>query len=250
MTPVSNWDEVWAVRRLDASRGTLLEQLLAADGFDTGFGSVTAQAWAAAVHRRAHELAIGPGTSVFEVGCGAGAFLYELRALGCAVGGIDSSPALIEIARRALPDGGFDVCDAARLAREPAADFVVSSGVFLYFPSLAYARGVIDAMVSKAARAVAILDVPDLSTREAAIAERHAAVGGEAVYRERYAGLDHLYYDRGWVRHALQGAGLTAVTIVDQDIPGYANGRYRFNAWGFVPPWDNPAAAAHTATGG
>jgi trans-aconitate methyltransferase len=171
---------------------------------------------------------------VFEVGCGAGAFLHELRALGCTVGGIDSSPALIEIARRALPDGQFDVCDAALLSPEPTADFVISSGVFLYFASLAYARGVVDAMVRKATGAVAILDVPDLSHSAAAIAERHAALGGGAAYRERYAGLNHLYYDRDWMGDALRTAGLTAVTIADQDITGYPNGRHRFNAWGFV----------------
>jgi SAM-dependent methyltransferase len=234
MEPVANWNDVWAARRLDSARGTLLEQLLAADGFDTGFGSVTAEAWAAAVRHRARELGIAAGSSVFEVGCGAGAFLHELRALGCTVGGIDSSPALIEIARRALPDGQFDVCDAALLSPEPTADFVISSGVFLYFASLAYARGVVDAMVRKATGAVAILDVPDLSYSAAAIAERHAALGGGAAYRERYAGLNHLYYDRDWMGDALRTAGLTAVTIADQDITGYPNGRHRFNAWGFV----------------
>ena len=31
------WDEVWDARSLDASKGTLLAQLMAADGLDTGF---------------------------------------------------------------------------------------------------------------------------------------------------------------------------------------------------------------------
>jgi len=241
MSPSSNWNEVWAARRLDRSRATLLEQLLAADGFDTDFGNVTPEAWRAAVHRRAAELGIDAGSSVFEVGCGAGAFLCELRALGCTVGGIDASPALIEIARQALPGGQFDVCDAALLPPTPKAEFVVSCGVFLYFGSLAYARRVIDAMAQKATRAVAILDLPDLAQRDQAVTERQAVLGGEAAYSERYAGLEHLYFDRAWMRDALEQAGLTQVRIADQDIAGYSTGMHRFNALAFV---DRPHPAA------
>jgi ubiquinone/menaquinone biosynthesis C-methylase UbiE len=62
-----------------------------------------------------------PGTSVFEVGCGAGAFLYELEALGCKVGGVDHSPALIGKAMKAMPSGGFKVSDAAAFQVEPRA---------------------------------------------------------------------------------------------------------------------------------
>src|SRR3712207_1629798 len=229
------WKDVWEARRLDPSRGSTLAQLIAVDGFDTGFGDIDEYSWIEFVHRSATQLGIRPGMSVFEVGCGAGAFLFELDRMGCVVGGIDQSVTLVGFARRALPDACFEVGDACELATEKLVDVVVSCGVFLYFPSLEYARGVIQRMVTKARRAVAILDVPDRATRDAALRYRRALAGGDAVYAARYKGLKHLFYDRAWLAETLHACGLIDVRVVDQDLDGYGNAPFRFNAWGFKP---------------
>lgn len=230
------WRDVWESRRLQPGRGTPLAQLMAADGLDTGFGDVAEADWVAYVRRTADHLGVTPATSVFEVGCGAGAFLYELHRQGCPVGGVDRSATLVGYARAALPGGRFEVADAAEVDATEPVDVVLSSGVFMYFPSLDYAREVIERMVAKATRAVAVLDVPDAAMRAEALAHRIATVGGEAAYRERYDGLDHLYYDREWVADALRACGVVGVRVADQDIANYDNGRFRFNAWGSVPP--------------
>ncbi|MGH9467943.1 MAG: class I SAM-dependent methyltransferase, partial [Terriglobales bacterium] len=128
------WRDIWAARRLDGGAGSTLARLLAADGFDTGFGTMPEAAWRDYVMRCAARLDLRPGDSLFEVGCGAGALLYPLAEHGCRVGGIDYSAALIAAARAALPDGDWRCAEAG--APLPAADFVVASGVFLYFPSL------------------------------------------------------------------------------------------------------------------
>lgn len=229
MTP--NWHQVWEARRIDRRHGNVLAQLLAADGMDTGFGSVSEDSWTRYVLAMAETVGITAGASVFEVGCGAGAWLYQLERLGCRVAGLDGSSTLIGYAREHLPNGHWTVGDAAGLEREPQYDFVVSSGVFLYFPSLAYAQTVLARMVAKARRGLLILDVPDLSLREAALAERRRIAGD--AYSERYAGLDHLYYERVWFHAMLTQLGATRSTIRDQAIDGYINSRYRFNviAW-------------------
>jgi SAM-dependent methyltransferase len=226
---------VWEARHLQPARGSALAQLMAADGLDTGFGDVAEADWVAYVRRMADLLGVTPTTSVFEVGCGAGAFLYELHRQGCPVAGADRSATLVRFARAALPGGTFDVAEAIELDDTEPADVVVSSGVFLYFPSLRYARAVIELMVAKATRAVAVLDVPDAATREEALAHRIASVGGERAYRERYAGLEHLYYDRDWVADTLRSCGVVDVRVAGQDIADYENGRFRFNAWGRIP---------------
>ena len=229
------WEEIWAGRSADVAKGDdVLPALMAADGLDTAFGAVDASAWAAFARETACDrLGLAPGDSVFEVGCGAGAFLYPLHGLGMRVGGADRSAALIESARRVMANADFYVADADAIADAPRFDAVVSCGVFLYFPDLDYADRVIRTMAAKATRAVAILDVPDLARRDAALAERVAAIGGEEAYAERYRGLDHLYYSREWLAERLAAAGLTGVETADQSIPGYDNGRFRFNAWGF-----------------
>ncbi len=191
------------------------------------------QHWVDYVRRWAAELDLGRRTSVFEVGCGAGAFLYELDRLGCQVGGADQSASLVDIAGSVLPDATFLVADAAEVPIDPPADVVVSVGVFCYFPSLGYAETVLERMVAKARRAVLVVDIPNLARRDAALAHRVASLGGPDAYAARYQGLDHLYYSREWVADALGRAGLNPVRTADQDLAGYPNGAFRFNAWGW-----------------
>lgn len=229
------WDALWERRAPPPAGDSLLAGLMAADGLDSGFAGLTEASWSASVRGLARRLGLAPETSVLEVGCGAGAFLYELERLGCDVGGIDRSPALVDRARQVMPRGSFDVADAAELPLEPRVDAVVSFGVFLYFGSLPYAASVLDRMAERARRVVAVLDVPDRATRDDDLAYRHERAGGLDAYAARYAGLDHLYYDRAWFAEALRARGLEDVRIEDQAMEGYGNAPYRFNAWGFVP---------------
>lgn len=222
------WQAVWERRTLDRTR-PVLEALMAADGLDTGFGDVSAEAWRAFVRRIAARLALERGSSVFEVGCGAGAFLHELDALGCAIGGLDASPALIGFAKEALPRGDFLCAFADALPALPRVEAVVSCGVFLYFPTLDYAREVLRKMAAKTTRALAVLDVPDLSKEEAALRARRATLG-PAEYEKKYRGLDHRYYAKAWMAAELRALGFPSVSIEDQAIDGYANGAFRFNA--------------------
>jgi SAM-dependent methyltransferase len=231
---MTGWDALWAAREVPPSQGTTLADLLAADGFDSGFAGLSEASWSAGVHRVAAALRLASGTSVFEVGCGAGAFLYELERLGCKVGGVDLSPALIAKAAQAMPSGHFVQCDAASFEIEPEVDAVVSFGVFCYFGSLGYAAQVLDRMVAKARRSVAVLDVPDLARRDEDLAYRQKRAGGEAAYAARYAGLEHAYYDREWLADALRARGLVDVCVEGPVIPGYGNAPFRFNAWAFT----------------
>jgi SAM-dependent methyltransferase len=52
---------------------------------------------------------------LLDAGCGAGAGSVDAAVRGCLVTGADASAALIEIARRRLPDARFDVCDLESL---------------------------------------------------------------------------------------------------------------------------------------
>jgi SAM-dependent methyltransferase len=223
------WNDIWDRRALDRDAPSRLAALMAADGLDTGFGDVTEAAWRDFVGRMADRLGLGDGASAYEVGCGAGAFLLPLAERGVRVGGLDASAALLGYAREALPAGTpLDHDDAATLREHPRCDVALACGVFLYFPDEAYAREVLARMVRKARRAVAVLDVADRATQDAALAHRRAHLGPEA-YAVRYEGLDHLYLDRAWFERELLALGCVSVVTEDQHIAGYANGRYRFN---------------------
>jgi hypothetical protein len=110
--------------------------------------------------RVAETLDIGPGTRVFEVDCGDGAFLYPLHQNGYLVGGSDGDPAMIEQAMAAMPDGWFTVAMAAALDPAVAWDVVVCRSLSgAADPD--YARGLVARMFAKATHAIALLSVPE-----------------------------------------------------------------------------------------
>ncbi len=65
----------------------------------------------------------GPGMSVLDVGCGTGTHLGLYRQAGCEVFGIDSSPAMLEVARQKLGE-------RATLQKGDASQMPYSNGTF------------------------------------------------------------------------------------------------------------------------
>lgn len=234
MSNSNNWRSVWERKGAEAEDETPdLEALLQANGYDTGCSDVTPAAWAAYVDRVLHRLGANAGNTLFEVGCGAGAFLLVCHERGLTVAGCDYSSTLSALASRALPDSLIECRQASEIPFLPQYDFVISAGVFHYFPDLEYAAGVIGTMARKARNGVAVLDLPDVAHREANLQLRYQLAGSREAYEKRYEGLDHLHYERDWVMRVMQNAGLSSVEIGDQDIQGYVNAPSRFNvsAW-------------------
>ncbi|WP_431876302.1 class I SAM-dependent DNA methyltransferase [Micromonospora marina] len=52
---------------------------------------------------------VGPGRPVLEVGCGTGRVTAHLHRLGLDISGVDLSPGMVAVARRACPDLRFEV---------------------------------------------------------------------------------------------------------------------------------------------
>jgi SAM-dependent methyltransferase len=235
-----DWHAVWSRRAPDAAGDDdALARLVALDGFDAGAGRIAVDDWRAHARTVAERLGLGPGSDVYEVGCGAGAFLYALRELGVRVAGMDYAENLVGIARRCMPEGRFDHAQARALNPSPPADVVLANSVFHYFPDLRYAEEVLDRMLAKAVRAVAIFEVPDAARRDDAEAMRRDALD-PAAYAEKYRGLEHLYYPRAWFRDQAERRGLRHA-IFDQCVPNYRQNAYRFNCVIFPP--DPPGAA-------
>jgi SAM-dependent methyltransferase len=77
-------------------------------------GSGTGPAgWAAPLHAAVLDAtAVGPGTSVLDLGCGAGRFARAAADRGARVTGIDTDPAAVALAAAAVPGAAFAVADA------------------------------------------------------------------------------------------------------------------------------------------
>ncbi len=161
---------------------------------------VSEVSWREFVERIVETLDVGPGTSVFDLRCGAGAFLFPLAENGYLVGGLDPSHALITRAQAAMPDGRWQLGAAETLDPGESWDVVVSVSGFRDFKDMDEARGVLARMAAKATHAIAVLDVPDS-------------------------------IDRNWMLHALVEIGASAVQIEDQHLDGDPLAPSRFNVF-------------------
>lgn len=129
----------------------------------------------------AETLDIGPGTRVFEVDCGDGAFLLPFHQNGYIVGGSDGDPAMIARAIRSMPDGLFTVAMAPALDPAVPWDVVVCRSLAAA-PDPDYVRGVVARMFAKATHAVALLNVPEKDQR--ALLHALAEAGATAIQIE------------------------------------------------------------------
>ncbi len=223
---MDKWQGIWSERTL-SNRSSLLQSLLAANGGDSGAGEILEENWLRYTEWITKVLKIKAGDSIFEVGCGSGAFLYPFWKRGYKVTGVDRSEALIDIAKNAMPNVPFSVCDANAIPLDDKYDHVFSSSVFHYFPDLEYAEQVLVKMIQKAVKKIMICDVPDLASKKQAENFRRGELPlGE--YDAKYRGLEHLYYSKKWFHEKLAGYNCH-LEIFDQNLKDYGNNRFRFN---------------------
>ena len=75
-----------------------------------------------------------PGESILDLGCGTGQLAHTIAATGAHVTGIDSSPAMIETAKKTFPDGDFRVADATNFSFPNQFDAVFSNATLHWIP--------------------------------------------------------------------------------------------------------------------
>jgi trans-aconitate methyltransferase len=220
-----NWKAIWNKRSSESEKLTL-DNLIKLDGFDTGAGKIEPSDWRIMTSRIADKLKLENGNSIYEVGCGAGAFIMSLtEEYELTYGGIDYAEGLIKAAKRAMPEGNWEHGEAKDLSLTPKYDFVISHGVFHYFDE-SYASGVIDKMIDKAKKSIAILEVPDLETKEELESIRRDKLSKEE-YEKKYKGLEHTYYSKDWFKNKANQLNLNC-NIIEGCVPNYAQNDYRF----------------------
>lgn len=227
---LAKWQAIWNRQPAETRAASVLERLIAADGYGTVFGGgIAADAWLRQVEVIAAKLGIEPGDSIFEVGCGAGALLYPFFLKHHPVSGIDYAESLVSIARDVLPAARIQHGEAIEMPDDNRFDFVVSSSVFQYFPNIEYAASVLKKMSRIATKGIGVFDVPDASKATEAIRYRREQMG-EEEYERNYKDLEHLYFDRAWFTETLASEGFDIV-VEDQSIPNYGNSQFRFNVF-------------------
>lgn len=223
---MNKWKEIWEKRLVDDNHNDLLSELIRLDGFDGKTGKIELSSWLKYFDSICEEIGIQNSDSIFEVGCGSGAFLYPFYRQGHVVEGIDYSLALVNAANK-LWQAPISHCEAKNISLSPQFDVVVSNSVFFYFPDLEYAESVIEKMINKSRRIIAILELPNKDLEDVSEKARMDLIGHE-IYDKDYKELKHLYYSKNWMYQIGQKFNLK-VKIFDQIIENYNSNQYRFN---------------------
>ena len=236
---VRNWKRIWENKRPELGGDDFRSALMAANGYDTGFGDYDLDDWERMIGSVAAMAAVSADSRVLEIGCGAGAFLYEMnRQTKCQVSGVDYSPSLIAAARRCLPTGHFEVAEAKDLSGlEGPFDAIFSHGVFIYFPDQDYVGDVLAASADKLAPggALCIQDLNDIEQKTTYDERRRRAYRDPEAYDRDYAGLRHLFFDKARVIEDLKAAGLVEGRVFEHTSHRYQNSQYRFNVIAWKP---------------
>lgn len=227
----NNWHEVWT--RKGTEGGSSLEDLMKADGFDTGTGAISVDDWMITSEDIKEKLKIADASRILEVGCGAGAMLYTFRDSGPKLFGADYSETLIRKAVSAIPELTGITCEASALNfSDNMFDAVFSHGVFFYFRDYTYAEQAMDEIlrVLTDEGKIFILDVPDLAKREQCETYRRDVIyAGEEYPTAEESPYRHLYYPKAWFHEYGEKHGMK-VQIFDQNLASYPMSPYRFNA--------------------
>ena len=75
---MNKWKEIWETKG-DVKEANTIIDLIKIKGFDTGAGSYTEKDWEALVRDLIEEIKLEENMSVLEIGCGCGAFLYQIK---------------------------------------------------------------------------------------------------------------------------------------------------------------------------
>ncbi|ACS79099.1 class I SAM-dependent methyltransferase [Maridesulfovibrio salexigens] len=227
----NKWHEVWT--RKGTESGDSLEDLMKADGFDTGTGAISVDDWMKTSADIKTRLETDKASKILEVGCGAGAMLYTFRNSGPELYGADYSETLIQKATSAIPELNGKACEASALGfADNMFEAVFSHGVFFYFRDLNYAEEAMNEIMRVLTHdgKIFILDVPDLEKRD--LCEdfrRNVVYAGEEYPTAEDSPYRHLYYPKSWFHEYGEKHGMKVQTF-DQDLESYPMSPYRFNA--------------------
>lgn len=234
---MNNWQKIWNARKdtLANVDGKNFREVFAELKRIAGFDSATLTATLIDSMIRQHEnlsveLNLSPNQTVFEVGCGAGAHLYLFARDGYTVGGLDYSSTLIDIAKKVLPAEKVSelICAGAdELPAEKTFDAVFANSVFGYFDDFDYTGRVLEKMLLKSLRAIAILDVYDAATEAEHLAHRRRTIEN---YDERYKDLRKLFYPKSFfedfaARHDLK------IRFAANELKDYVNAPFTYHCF-------------------
>lgn len=227
---LQNWETVWNKREISKCKDyTTLETLIMCDGFDTPLGIMKEMDWRNYIQIIHDKLKIRLNDSIFEIGCGAGAFLYPFYEKKYNIGGIDISKSLIDIAQTHMPEYKFNLLhkEAVEIQTNLKIDVILANHVFHYFPSIDYAKNVLEKMFLISNRVISITGLPNFDLKLESETFRRGLLS-EDEYKIKYKGLDILYFNKEWFSKLADLNNYNCI-FTNHTMPGFAQNDFRFD---------------------
>lgn len=215
---MNKWEKIWKNRDVDR---ITTDYLLTINGFSSKVASFEGESFDLYFNNIFKNIELNQVKSCFEIGCGAGLFLYKLP-MSIKKYGIDYSDKLISIAKKILTDADLKVQDADKISTLKKYDLVFSHSVFQYFETHKYANSVLNKMVSISTKYILILDVLDESKYENYVEMRKKYNG------DMPSSLNHLPFNKNFFNEFGAKKNLD-VKIIDNLYTPNENSKYRFN---------------------
>jgi len=228
----NEWKVIWNNRN---SNSVNLSDRIIDSGFDSKYGGISPTIWQDYVDGVAKKLAVNKNDSIFEIGCGCGAFLMALKKHTARVNGIDYSESLLKHCFELNPSGFFSVMEANEIGKnnqERKYDVIISNSVFQYFPNLEYTNSVlsgIDKILNTNGR-FALLDINDEEKKASYHLTRAKEFGSIKKYNEMYKSTPHLFYSKSYFINWAKRKNYK-IEISDQTIKEYINAKFRYNVF-------------------
>ena len=191
---MTNWHYIWSQKKFGGSELNL-DSLINYNGFNNNKFKVLESAFLENSKFIVDLLGINDEDSVYEVGCGCGAFLKALSYYkNIKVGGIDYSKGHLNLAEKIFPFGDFTLSNALDLDSHKKYDYVISHSMFQYC-NLFEAKTILHLMHSKSTKSLAILDIPNIEMKYEAEKARLDNYGLDYLDQPE---LIHQYYKKDW----------------------------------------------------
>jgi len=224
------WKNIWEQRIKNSNiklSDLSLKNSMILNGHYDGAAKIPISSWKKYGKKLKQKFKIDKSHTLFEVGCGSGAFLYLFKNLK-KIGGCDYSNNLTKYCKRLIPSHSKNIIKkkSDEISISHKYDFVVSNSLLHYLDNISAKKTIIK-MIKKSSNKTFILDIPQKKFKKKYLLLRKKAMGA-IIYNNKYKNLNHNFYTKTFFSKIAKDENCSYFFFKNY-IDKHKQGKYRFN---------------------